>query len=223
MTGLTPAQEKVFRFVREYITRHGYSPSYEEVRRHLGFKSLNSVYKHLKQLEGRGYLLTPWNNKKRVLDLAPLHSPVKAGAFSIPFLGTVAAGIPIEVVQTAESIEVPENFLGNGSNFALRVRGDSMIEDGIRDGDILIITQQPHAENGQTVVALVGGEATVKKFYSRENEIELKPANSRMKSIVASAEEVELVGVVMGLLRNYRNHRYLAGREDSDGNLCSGI
>jgi len=223
MTGLTPAQEKVFRFVREYITRHGYSPSYEEVRRHLGFKSLNSVYKHLKQLEGRGYLLTPWNNKKRVLDLAPLHSPVKAGAFSIPFLGTVAAGIPIEVVQTAESVEVPENFLGNGSNFALRVRGDSMIEDGIRDGDILIITQQPHAENGQTVVALVAGEATVKKFYRRENEIELKPANSRMKSIVASAEEVELVGVVMGLLRNYRNHRHLAGREDSDGNLCSGI
>ena len=223
MTGLTPAQEKVFRFVREYITRHGYSPSYEEVRRHLGFKSLNSVYKHLKQLEGRGYLLTPWNNKKRVLDLAPLHSPVKAGAFSIPFLGTVAAGIPIEVVQTAESIEVPENFLGNGSNFALRVRGDSIIEDGIRDGDILIITQQPHAENGQTVVALVAGEATVKKFYRRENEIELKPANSRMKSIVASAEEVELVGVVMGLLRNYRNHRHLAGREDSDGNLCSGI
>ena len=223
MTGLTPAQEKVFRFVREYITRHGYSPSYEEVRRHLGFKSLNSVYKHLKQLEGRGYLLTPWNNKKRVLDLAPLHSPVKAGAFSIPFLGTVAAGIPIEVVQTAESIEVPENFLGNGSNFALRVRGDSMIEDGIRDGDILIITQQPHAENGQTVVALVAGEATVKKFYRRENEIELKPANSRMKSIVASAEEVELVGVVMGLLRNYRNHRHLAGSEDSDGNLCSGI
>ena len=223
MTGLTPAQEKVFRFVREYITRHGYSPSYEEVRRHLGFKSLNSVYKHLKQLEGRGYLLTPWNNKKRVLDLAPLHSPVKAGAFSIPFLGTVAAGIPIEVVQTAESIEVPENFLGNGSNFALRVRGDSMIEDGIRDGDILIITQQPHAENGQTVVALVAGEATVKKFYRRENEIELKPANSRMKSIVASVEEVEVVGVVMGLLRNYRNHRHLAGRGDSGGNSCPEI
>ena len=79
-----------------------------------------------------------------------------------------------------------------------------MIEDGIRDGDILIITKQPQAENGQTVVALVAGEATVKKFYHRENKIELKPANSRMKSIVANAEEVEVVGVVMGLLRNYR-------------------
>lgn len=203
MTGLTPAQEKVFRFVREYIGRHGYSPSYEEVRRHLGFKSLNSVYKHLKQLEGRGYLRTPGNNRKRALELTPL-SAVKAGAASIPFLGTVAAGIPIEPVQTVESIEVPENFLGNGSNFALRVRGDSMIEDGIRDGDILIITQQPQAENGQTVVAMVAGEATVKKFYRRENKIELKPANSRMKSIVASAEQIEVVGVVMGLLRNYR-------------------
>jgi repressor LexA len=81
-----------------------------------------------------------------------------------------------------------------------------MIEDGIRDGDILIITQQPQAENGQTVVAMVNGEATVKKFYRRENEIELKPANSRMKSILARAEEVEVVGVVMGLLRNYRKH-----------------
>ena len=200
MTGLSPAQEKVFRFLREYIARNGYSPSYEEVRRHLGFKSLNSVYKHLKQLEARGYLQTPWHNKKRALDLVA----VRGGATSIPFLGTVAAGIPIEPVQTAESIEVPENFLGNGSNFALRVRGDSMIEDGIRDGDILIVTQQPVAENGQTVVALVAGEATVKKFYRRENKIELRPANSRMKAIVASAEEIEVVGVVMGLLRNYR-------------------
>ena len=209
MTGLTPAQEKVFRFVREYITRHSYSPSYEEVRHHLGFKSLNSVYKHLKQLEERGYLKTPWNNKKRALDLTPLHSSSRAGTTNIPFLGTVAAGIPIEPVQTAEAIEVPENFLGNGSNFALRVRGDSMIEDGIRDGDILIITQQPQAENGQTVVALVAGEATVKKFYRRENKIELRPANSRMKPIVANAEEIEVVGVVMGLLRNYRVNRRL--------------
>jgi len=202
MSGITPAQEKVFRFLQEYITRNGYSPSYEEVRQHLGFKSLNSVYKHLKQLEERGYLQTPWKNKKRALDLVT----VRAGAASIPFLGTVAAGTPIEPIQTVESIEVPEYFLGNGNNFALRVRGDSMVEDGIRDGDILIITQQPQAENGQTVVAMVNGEATVKKFYRRENEIELKPANSRMNPILAQADEVEVVGVVMGLLRNYRRH-----------------
>ncbi len=202
MTGLTPAQERVFRFVRDYITRFGYSPSYEEVRQNLGFKSLNAVYKHLKQLEQRGYLQIPWNNKKRALDLVP----VKPAAISIPFLGTVAAGIPIEAVETPESIEVPENFLGNGNNFALRVRGDSMIDDGIRDGDILIIMQQPRAENGQTVVALVRGEATVKKFYQRGDEVELKPANAQMKPFRAKAEDVRIVGVVMGLLRNYRKH-----------------
>ena len=94
---------------------------------------------------------------------------------SIPFLGVVAAGTPIEAVEIAESIEVPENFLGKGSNFALRVKGDSMIDEGIRDGDILIITKQPQAENGQTVVALVNGESTVKKFYHYGDEIELTP------------------------------------------------
>src|SRR5208337_3839727 len=98
----------------------------------------------------------------------------------IPFLGVVAAGNPIEVVEIPESIEVPESFLGNGSNFALRVRGDSMIEDGIRSGDILIITRQAYAANGQTVVALVNGEATVKKFYQRGGESELRPANAQM-------------------------------------------
>ncbi len=204
MTGITPAQQKVFSFVREYINRHGYSPSYEEVRRSLGFKSLNSVYKHLKQLERRGYLKSPWDNGKRVLEIVSL----AAGSAAIPFLGEVAAGTPIEAVETSESIEVPENFLGNGNNFALRVRGDSMIDDGIRDGDILIITRQPQAENGQTVVALVRGEATVKKFYLRGSEIELKPANSQMKPIFADAAEVEIVGVVMGLLRSYRTQKH---------------
>ena len=200
MSGLTPAQQRVLRFVGGYIEQHGYSPSYEEVRKNLGFKSLNSVSKHLKQLEQRGYLRTPWNNRKRALELVPL----RPAAADIPFLGTVAAGTPIEAVEVPESIEVPESFLGNGNNFALRVRGESMIEDGIRDGDILIITRQDHAENGQTVVALVRGEATVKKFYHRGEEIELRPANALMKPILLPAETVGIVGVVVGLLRSYR-------------------
>ncbi len=201
MIGLTPAQERVFSFVRDYIARHGYSPSYEEVRSHLGFKSLNAVSKHLKQIEQRGYLKIPWNNKKRAIVL----TPVTTGGVTIPFLGTVAAGVPIEPVETPESVDVPESFLGVGNNFALRVRGNSMIEDGIRDGDILIIKQQVNAESGQTVVALVRGEATVKKFYQRENRIELKPANSEMQPILAEAGDVEIVGIVTGLLRNYRS------------------
>ncbi|MHC1726636.1 MAG: transcriptional repressor LexA [Syntrophobacteraceae bacterium] len=201
MMGLTPAQERVYQFVRGYIDQHGYAPSYEEIRTNLGFQSLNAVFKHLKQIEERGYLRIPWKNKKRALELVPLQS----GSGAIPFLGAVAAGAPIEAVEVPESIDVPEDFLGHGSNFALRVKGDSMIDDGIRDGDILIITRQPQAENGQTVVALVNGESTVKKFYHYGDEIELRPANESMRPIRVPAGEVELVGVVMGLLRNYRH------------------
>ncbi|MFZ2446107.1 MAG: transcriptional repressor LexA [Syntrophobacteraceae bacterium] len=204
MAGLTPAQEKVFEFIRDHIDRNGYSPSFEEVRRHMGFQSLNAVSKHLKQIERRGYISIPEKNQKRALDLAPLRA---ASATSIPFLGVVAAGNPIEVVEVPESIEVPESFLGNGGNFALRVRGDSMIEDGIRSGDILIITRQAHAENGQTVVALVNGEATVKKLYQKASETELRPANSEMKPIRVPTENVEIVGIVMGLIRNYKTHK----------------
>jgi repressor LexA len=198
--GLTPAQDRVYRFVKGYIDQHGYAPSYEEIRSSLGFQSLNAVFKHLKQIEERGYLRIPWKNKKRALELVP----VQTGSASIPFLGVVAAGIPIEAVEVPESIDVPDNLLGNGDNFALRVKGDSMIDDGIREGDILIITRQPHAENGQTVVALVNGESTVKKFYRHGKEIELRPANESMKPIRVAADRVELVGVVMGLFRNYR-------------------
>ncbi len=198
--GLTPAQDRVYQFVRGYIDLHGYAPSYEEIRSSLGFKSLNAVFKHLKQIEERGYLRIPWKNKKRALELVPLQT----GSASIPFLGVVAAGTPIEAVEVPESIDVPDNFLGNGSNFALRVKGDSMIDDGIRDGDILIVTKQPQAESGQTIVALVNGESTVKKFYRQGEEIELRPANESMNPIRVAADEVEVVGVVMGLLRNYR-------------------
>jgi repressor LexA len=198
--GLTPAQERVYQFVKQYILAEGYAPSYEEIRSHLGFRSLNSVFKHLKQIEERGYLKIPWHNRKRALELLP----VRTGATSIPFLGVVAAGVPIETVEVPESIDVPESLLGHGDNFALRVRGDSMIEDGIREGDILIVARQPRAENGQTVIALVRGEATVKKLYHHGDEVELRPANSEMEPIMAPAAEVEIVGAVVGLFRHYR-------------------
>ncbi|MCU0589576.1 MAG: transcriptional repressor LexA [Syntrophobacteraceae bacterium] len=198
---LTPAQQRVYQFVQDYMRINGSAPSYEEIRKHLGFRSLNAVSKHLKQLEQRGCLQSPWSNRKRALELLPLRS----GSTSIPFLGVVAAGAPIEAVEIPESIEVPESLLGSGSNFALRVHGDSMIEEGIREGDILIIARQPRAENGQTVVALVRGEATVKKFYRQPEEwIELRPANSAMEPIRVRSDDVEIVGAVVGLLRHYR-------------------
>jgi repressor LexA len=198
--GLTPAQQRVYHFVWNFMTQHGFAPSYEEIRLHMGFRSLNAVYKHLRAIEERGFLNIPGSNRKRALELLPLR-PV---AVSIPFLGTVAAGTPIEAVEIPESIEVPESLLGHGNNFALRVRGESMIEEGIREGDILIITKNSHADNGQTVVALVRGEATVKKLFYQGNEVELRPANSEMQPIRAVSSDVEIVGPVVGLLRYYR-------------------
>ncbi len=207
--GLTPARGRVcYRFVDDdHRKQRGYSPFREEVRAHSGSMFPASVSKRLEQFEERRCLESLPNNRKRSLD----HRwsleiiPLCTGSVSIPFLGTVAAGTPIEAVEIPESIEVPENLLGNGDNFALRVRGDSMVDEGIRDGDILIVTRQPHAENGQTVVVLVEGEATVKKFYRHGEEVELRPANSRMEPIRVCADKVEIVGTVIGLLRHYRH------------------
>ncbi len=198
---LSPAQKRVYEFLRTYMSLHGHAPSYEEIRRHLGFRSLNAVYKHIRQLEERGYVRSLGKNRKRALELVEM----EPRSVSIPFVGVVAAGAPIEAVEVPETVDVPESFLGRGEHFALRVRGDSMIEDGIREGDILIVKRQPRAENGQTVVALVDGEATVKRFFLRGAEVELRPANQTMDPIVVSADGVEVLGVVVGLIRHYRN------------------
>jgi len=200
---LTEKQRRVYQFLENYFHKKGYPPTYEEIRQGLGFKSLNAVYKHLRQLESKGYLKSEWRNKKRALELLPL----RANAARIPFLGSVAAGSPIEPIEVPESIDVPESLLSGENNFALRVIGDSMVEEGIRDGDILIINKQPVAENGQTVVALVRGEATVKRFYIRNGHVELIPANEKMSPIVCKPSDVEIVGVVIGLIRSYRKKR----------------
>ncbi len=197
---ITPAQQRVLNYIKNYIGVHGYAPSYREIQRGLGFKSLNAVAKHIKQLEQRGYVKNASDSHWRALELIP----VNTGGASIPFLGTVAAGTPIEAVEVPDSLEVPESFLRGGQTFALRVKGRSMIEEGIRENDIIIISRQPRADEGQTVVALVNGDATVKKFYRRGAEVELRPANSEMASIMVPASDVEIVGVVVGLLRHYR-------------------
>lgn len=201
MMPLTPAQKRVHDFLRTYIALHGHAPSYDEIRKHLGFRSLNAVYKHVKQLEERGMVRSLGKNRKRALELVELRT---AGA-SIPFLGIVAAGKPVEAVEVPETVDVPESLLAGGEHFALRVRGDSMVEEGIREGDILIVKKQPTAENGQTVVALVQGEATVKRFFLQGPVVELRPANSAMSPMVVAAEEVEILGVVVGLVRHYRH------------------
>jgi len=197
---LTKQQTRVYSYLETYLRRKGRPPSYQEIQDYFGFRSLNSVVKHLKQLERKGYLESPWGNQKRAFRLLPLRTT----AATIPFLGRVAAGAPIEAVDIPEAVEVPESLLAGGNNFALQVQGESMIDEGIRDGDVLIIRKQDHADNGQTVVAQIEGEATIKKFYQREGRVELRPANEELKPLVVSAEKVEIIGVVVGLVRHYK-------------------
>jgi repressor LexA len=196
---LTPRQRAAYDFITGFRDRRGYAPSYEEIRRHLGVSSLNAVAKLIIQLRRRGYLAPAPHNAKRWL--APPSRRTGGGA--IPLLGVVAAGRPIEPVEVPEEIEVPQAMTGAGERYALRVRGDSMIEDGIHDGDVVVVRRARRAENGQTVVAVVDGEATLKRFRLVGGRIELRPANAALQPIRVAAERVEIRGVLVGLLRSY--------------------
>jgi len=197
---VTRRQRQVLDYVQGYLRRHGYSPSLEEIGRHLGVTSLATVHKHLTRLEGRGAIRRR-AHQSRSVEVIPSE---RGGAAPVPLLGRVAAGRPIEPVEVTESVSLPEELLGRGETFALRVVGDSMIGDGILDGDVVIVETRPDAPNGSTVVALVDGDATVKRFYRRRGRIHLVPANERVEPIVASPDDVEIRGVVIGLLRRYR-------------------
>ena len=197
---LTPRQRAAYDFIEDFTRRHGYAPSFEELRRHLRVASLNAVAKLVAQLRRRGHLAAAPPNSKR--SLAP---PVRhADGETIPLLGVVAAGRPIEPVEDAEPVEIPASMGGRGERYALRVRGDSMVEDGIRDGDLIVVRRARDAENGQTVVAIVDGEATLKRFHrTARDRVELRPANDAFQPIRVPADRVEIRGILVGLLRSY--------------------
>jgi repressor LexA len=205
MMMLTRRQREVYEFIRAYVARVGVAPSYEEIRRHFGFRSLNSVQKHLKRLAEKGVIRSPWGNQKRALTLVDWE---RSGTVELPLLGLVAAGRPLEAVEQSGTVEVPQAMLHHGEHYALEVEGQSMIEDGILDGDLLIVKRQETADEGQTVVALVDGEATVKRFYRTGEGIELRPANAALSPIVVTGGEFAIRGVVVGLVRSYgASHR----------------
>jgi len=207
---LTPRQRAAYDFIAEFLERRGFAPSFEEIRRHLGLASLNAVAKLVGQLRRRGALAPVPANAKRALRPArglrfAARPAPPAAAFTVPLLGVVAAGAPIEPVENPEPIEVPAALAaGPGERYALRVRGDSMIEDGIRDGDLVVVRRAETARNGETVVAVVDGEATLKRFHLRGSEVTLRPANAALRPITARADRVEIRGVLVGLLRRYR-------------------
>jgi repressor LexA len=198
---LTRRQKHLLDYLRDYIERYGYAPTLEEIGRHFRLASLATVHKHLQNLERKGRIRR-LAHQSRALEVVP--ELEKTRAARVPLLGRVAAGAPVEPVEQPETVALPEELLGRGETFALRVRGDSMVDEGILDGDLVVIESRREAENGATVVALVRGEATVKKFYRDRRRIRLVPANERLKPIVVPAEDVEIRGVVIAVLRRYR-------------------
>jgi len=202
---LTPKQKKLLEFIENYMDENGYAPTQQEIAEHFGYSSLGTVQNYLIRLEEQGFLKRKWNGK-RALDVVnpfkPQFQPPQAAALELPLLGYVAAGKPIEAILSNETLEVPPSMAAKGENFALKVKGDSMIEDGILDGDYVIVRRQPTASNGQTVVATINGEATVKKFYRKGKQVELHPANSSMEPFILKNEQsFRIEGIVAGVIR----------------------
>lgn len=199
---LTRRQREVYDYIVEFVEENGYSPSLEEIGSHFDLASVATVHKHVQHLVSKGFLRKAWNRSRSLEPVAETASD----APEIPLLGTVAAGSPIEAIeQSDESIRVPVQMMGRPSEtYALRVRGDSMIEDQICDGDVVIVERRNEARNGETVVALVGGQdATLKRFYRKGAQVRLVPANASMDPIEVPAAEVNIRGVVRGLLRTF--------------------
>lgn len=196
---LTPKQKKIFEYIKKYLKEKDYSPSLEEIGKHFGLVK-STVHQHVGTLREKGYLKNienqprsiELNQKKKITDLV-----------KIPLLGVIAAGEPIEAIEDKETIEVPKSQLSkSGEHFALRVSGDSMIDEGIFDGDTVIIRKQPDAENGETAVALINGnEVTLKKIYKEKNGFRLQPANPNLKPIFT--RELTVQGKVVSVIRNF--------------------
>ena len=198
---LTRRQREIFDYIKDFVLENGYSPSLEEIGAHFGLSSVATVHKHVHHLVEKGLLKKAWNRSRSV---EPVHQD-EGGAVTLPLAGTVAAGQPIEAIEDNETLEVPRDLVPpRGESFALRVRGDSMIDDQIRDGDFVVVESRSEARNGETVVALIrGADATLKKFYRSGSQVRLEPANATMQPIEVPAADVEIRGVVCGLLRRY--------------------
>jgi len=232
---LTAKEKAVLCFIESFLLSSGISPSYQEIKVHFGFASLNSVQNYLKQLSTKGYLKIPTHQKRAIQilhssstlqsRLAPFSSSdtsagllqtsllqSKEEVLSLPLMGKVAAGRPLESLMHNEFISIPPTLVRKADKtFALLVRGDSMIEEGIFNGDTILVQQQSSAANGDLVVATINEEATVKRFFLRNPPkgshdammVELRPANEKMQSMWFSPYEVNIQGIVVGLIRKF--------------------
>lgn len=201
---ISPRQREVFDYLSRFVGKHGNAPTIAEIQAHLGLNSPATVHSLLSALERAG-LIRRIPNVSRGIEI--IGDDPTTSECEIPLLGVIAAGHPIEAILSQESICIPRDMLGKGRTFALRVKGDSMTGEGILDGDSIIVEARQTAENGQTVVALVdGSDATVKRFFKERGQVRLEAANPRYKPIIIKpSDRVDIQGVVIGVLRRYRN------------------
>lgn len=201
MKGLSQRQRQILEYILQHIETHGYPPTVREIGEAVKLSSSSTVHAHLRNLEEAGLI-----RREAVLTRAIRVVAGAAAGFepkklvSLPVVGRVAAGRPTLAVEDIEDLfPVPQDFLAGQDGFMLKVRGDSMIEDGIHDGDYVIVRRQPTADNGDTVVAMIEGEATVKRFYKENSHIRLQPANSSLEPLILT--DVQIIGKVVGLVR----------------------
>jgi len=201
---LTKKQKNVLLYIESYTKKHGFSPSYDEMRKHFNLSSVSTINHYMKILQDKGYISRE-KNIARSVEIGK-----KEGIINISFKGYIAAGQPIEVIEEYETIPVPRSLFSNGDFFALGVKGDSMIDEGIFDGDTVIVRKQNTIENGETAVALINNnEVTLKKIYRENNRIRLQPANSNLKPFYV--KEVIIQGKVISTFRNIEE------QENKDG------
>ncbi len=206
---LTRRQKEVMDFLSTFIVQHGYSPSYEEIATGLGLASLATVHKHVQALEAKQYVRRSYNHS-RSLEICERYATEErarrpqAEEAAIPLLGRIAAGAPVEAIPNPETLQFSD-FTGNDRMFALQVRGESMIEDHICNGDFVLVEKTDEVRNGEIVVALVdGSDATLKRYYAEPNgSVRLQPANASMAPIFVDPANLQIQGRVLAIMRKY--------------------
>ena len=208
MKYLTERQRDILNFIRDFQKERGVAPTHREICDHFGFSSYGTVYKHLSLLEKKGLIRRDWNQKRGVelVEQAEAAASARETARQRASCRCSATSPPAGRSTSRsrdEMITVPEHLTTRGENYVLKVRGDSMVDDGILDGDLVIISRRERADNGEMVVANVNGEVTLKRLYREGEKVRLQPANSMMSPIYAAARDVAVQGVVVGLMRRF--------------------
>ena len=202
---LTPKQRSVLDFVRRFFAEWGYAPTIAEICDGLGLASTATVHKHLKILVDKGHIDTL---PRRSRGLSVKAQTVSVGhSVEVPMLGRVTAGQPIQINEIPETVNLPESMIGKGETFVLEVRGESMIDEAIKDGDLVIVEKRDTANNGDMVIACIENEeVTLKRIYREGSRVRLQPSNPAMPPIIIENRDVTIKGIVIGVLRKYRRH-----------------